>query len=128
MKVKIIIALVLLSVGPLYITVTDHLEEKKREEISRVKNYVRGSVSHVITNETKIPESLVYDDKKIDLDFTINQNLQKRLPKKKRNPLLRHSRRQSHGNQKPHRRNRPQKRLHRNTSQKRYHTRMHQLR
>ncbi|MAF78282.1 MAG: hypothetical protein CME60_08970 [Halobacteriovoraceae bacterium] len=81
MKVKIIIALVLLSVGPLYITVTDHLEEKKREEISRVKNYVRGSVSHVITNETKIPESLVYDDKKIDLDFTINQNLQKRLEK-----------------------------------------------
>ncbi len=81
MKKKIILGLVLLSIGPTYITINDHLEEKKSEQITSIKNYVRSSVSQLLTNESTLPESLVYDDKKIDLEFTINSRLQERLEK-----------------------------------------------
>ncbi len=81
MKIKIITALILLSIGPLYISINDHLETKKREEVTRIKSYVRGSVSQLLTSEAKLPQSLVYDDKKINLEFTLDANLQGRLEK-----------------------------------------------
>ena len=81
MKKKIILGLILLSIGPTYITINDHLEQQRREEIASIKSYVRSSVSQQITNESTIPSSLVYDDKTIDLDFTIDSSLQKRLEK-----------------------------------------------
>lgn len=81
MKNKIVIAAVVIISVLTYFKVEDHLETQRREEISRIKNYVRGSVSQLMTHESVFPKTLVYDDKKIKLEYTIDKSFQNRLEK-----------------------------------------------
>ncbi len=81
MKKKIIIASVLLCSGLTYMKVNDYLENQRREEVARVKSYVRGSVSQILTSESIFPDKLVYDDKQINLEYTVDQSFQKKLEK-----------------------------------------------
>ncbi len=81
MKKKIAIATVLLCSGLAYLKVEDHLENQRREEIARIKSYVRGSVSQLLTSESTFPDKLVYDDKQINLEYTIDRSFQRKLEK-----------------------------------------------
>lgn len=81
MKKKIILAAVLLCSGLAYLKVEEYVETQKREEIARIKNYVRGSVSQILTSESTFPKRLVYDDKQINLEFTVDQTFQKKIEK-----------------------------------------------
>jgi penicillin-binding protein A len=81
MKIKILIALILLSAGPLFYSVNDYIEQERIEELVKVKNYVRSSVSQQLTNESIFPESLVYGDQKIEVDYTVNEKFQEKIEK-----------------------------------------------
>jgi len=81
MKNKILITTVCIVSIFTFFKVEKHLEAEAREEIVHIKNYVRGSVSQLITHESIFPKSLVYDDKKIKIEYTIKRSFQKRLEK-----------------------------------------------
>lgn len=81
MKNKIVIAVVCLVTIFTYYKVDEHLESQAREEIVHIKNYVRGSVSQLLTNESVFPKTLIYDDKKVKITYTIDKSFQKRVEK-----------------------------------------------